>query len=89
MIASPPLPGAPQLTLMYLSPRSPTGAAGVSGWRSGCSGADGELNWPSPLAFTARTMNVYSWPFCSPSQRNDVAVPTRWMAEAPPPICTS
>ena len=89
MIGSPPLPGGLQRTLIVLSPRSPTGAAGASGGRSGCSGADAELNWPSPLAFTARTMNVYSWPFDRPSQRNVVVLPTRWIADAPPPICRS
>ena len=89
MIGSPPLPGAPQLTVIVLSPRSPTGAAGASGGRSGCSGADGELNSPSPLAFTARTWNVYSWPFVSPSQRNCVVAPMRCTAEALPPIWMS
>ena len=89
MIGSPPFGGAPQFTVIVLSPRSPTGGAGASGWRSGCSGADGELNSPSPLALTARTWNVYSRPLVRPSHRKLPTAPMRWMAEVPPPIWMS
>src|SRR5918993_1499316 len=46
---SPPLPGAPQPTVMNLSPRSPTGAAGASGGRSGWSGGRRGADSPPPL----------------------------------------
>ena len=66
VIAEPPSPFELQVRATDFSPVVPVGWPGAGGLVAGVAASEAGEASPSPLAFTARTLNLYDVPFVRP-----------------------